>query len=163
MPLGKRLNVSVPPSYWKGMTILFLFSWRSNELTFIKDLKQYSILRALNVYQITFFLKIWESTPVNMGEGQRERISSRAWGHGQTKRILSRLPLSAEPDVELNLSTLRSWPEPKPRVGGLTDWATQVPLNNINYMSVQSALQAASTWFVPTTLWGRYFIRKAHI
>ena len=49
------------------------------------------------------------------GKVQRERES-------QADSILS-----AEPDAGLNLMTLRSWPEPKPRVGRLTDCVTQVP------------------------------------
>jgi len=32
-----------------------------------------------------------------------------------------------EPSVGLDLTTMRSWPEPKSRVGRLTNWATQVP------------------------------------
>ena len=36
--------------------------------------------------------------------------------------------LGTEPDVGLNLTTLRSQPEPKARIGCLTPWATQVPL-----------------------------------
>ena len=59
-----------------------------------------------------FFLKIylftleWES-----GAGGAE-------GEGESP---------ADPNAELNLTTLRSRPERKPRVGHLTDWATQVP------------------------------------
>ena len=33
-----------------------------------------------------------------------------------------------ETDTELNLTTVRSWSEPKSRVGCSTDWATQVSL-----------------------------------
>ena len=36
--------------------------------------------------------------------------------------------LTAEPDLRLNLMTMRSEPKPKSRVRCLTDWATQVPL-----------------------------------
>ena len=36
--------------------------------------------------------------------------------------------LSTEPDMGLGLTTLRSWPGWKPRVGSSTNWATQVPL-----------------------------------
>ena len=36
--------------------------------------------------------------------------------------------LSLESDAGLDTTTLRSWPEPKPRVRHLTDGATQVPL-----------------------------------
>ena len=35
--------------------------------------------------------------------------------------------LSTEPCMVLDLITLRSCPEPEPRVGCLPDWATQVP------------------------------------
>ena len=45
------------------------------------------------------------------------------------QRIPSRLhAVSTEPDVSSNSQTMRSWPEPKPRVRRLTNWATQVPL-----------------------------------
>ena len=36
---------------------------------------------------------------------------------------------SAEPDAGLDLMVLKSWPEPKSRVGCLTDWGTQVTLS----------------------------------
>lgn len=46
-------------------------------------------------------------------------------GSGKGKeRISSRLPLSAEPDLGLNLTTLKSLREPKSRVGRSTDFAT---------------------------------------
>jgi len=35
---------------------------------------------------------------------------------------------STEPDVGLDLTALRSWPEQKSRIGCLIDWATQAPL-----------------------------------
>ena len=35
--------------------------------------------------------------------------------------------LNAKPDVGLNPTTLRSWPELKPIVGNLTYWATRYP------------------------------------
>ena len=34
----------------------------------------------------------------------------------------------SEPNIRLHLMILRSWPELKPRVRHLTDWATQMPL-----------------------------------
>ena len=37
--------------------------------------------------------------------------------------------LNVEPDMSLDPRTLRSQPEPKPRVGHSTDCATQVPQN----------------------------------
>ena len=39
--------------------------------------------------------------------------------------------LSTEPDTRLHLTTLRSRPEPKPRVEGLTDCSPRCPLNSI--------------------------------
>ena len=36
-------------------------------------------------------------------------------------------PLNMDPNVGFSLKTPRSWPEPKSRVGCLTNWATQVP------------------------------------
>ena len=45
------------------------------------------------------------------GEGERESSASS--------------PLSKEPEEGLDLTTLRSWPEPKSRVRCSTDWATQ--------------------------------------
>ena len=36
-------------------------------------------------------------------------------------------PLHKEPDVGLELRTLTSWPELKPRIGHFTNWATQEP------------------------------------
>ena len=41
--------------------------------------------------------------------------------------------LSTEPYMRLYPTTLRWWPEPKPRIGHLTDWATQVPGSHFNY------------------------------
>ena len=35
--------------------------------------------------------------------------------------------MSIEPDLGLGITNLRSWPELKPRVGCLTDWATKEP------------------------------------
>ena len=61
--------------------------------------------------------------------------AGRGWGEedeGERGREADSL-LSTEPDddddddVGLNPRTGRSWPEPKPRVRGLTDGATQAP------------------------------------
>ena len=71
----------------------------------------------------------------------RERV-----GEGQRERIPSRLRC-AEPNAGLELS-VRSWPEPKSRVGHLTDWATQVPLELIFFKGVRS------TFFWHLTLLG---------
>lgn len=67
------------------------------------------------------FLKIYLETEI-------ERESA---GGGGTERegdsIPSRLPLITEPEVGLDLTTLRSGPKPKPRVGYSTDYATTRP------------------------------------
>ena len=65
------------------------------------------------------FLKfIWESKKEH-GEGEGADRENFKQG------------LSTEPDVGLYLKTPRSWPELKPRVRCLTNWATQVPLKII--------------------------------
>ena len=74
-------------------------------------------------YLLLSFFKVYlfwerESVCARVGDGQRERISSRF------------CTVSAKPDVGLKPTnqTVRSWPEPKSRVWHSTDWATQVPL-----------------------------------
>ena len=52
-------------------------------------------------------------------------------GEREKGRILSRLHASVVPNSGLGLITLRSWPEPKSRVGGLTGWTTQAPQHNL--------------------------------
>ena len=70
------------------------------------------------------FLYSWERDRVWAGEEHREREGERESQAGST--------LSAEPDTGLNLTTVKSWPELKSRVGHSTDWATQVPLCHIS-------------------------------
>lgn len=56
-------------------------------------------------------------------------IYFRQWEHGRGQREWDKqTALSIEPNVGLNLRTLRPWPELKSRVQCLTDWATQVSL-----------------------------------
>ena len=61
---------------------------------------------------------------------ERESERERAWAgwraEGERESQADSVP-STEPNAGLHLTTLRSWPEPKSRVGRLTDWATQVP------------------------------------
>ena len=63
----------------------------------------------------------------------RERDSAQG-GEKQRKRERENLKQAPHPvqspKVGLNLRTLRSWPEPKSRVGSLTNWAASVPLNS---------------------------------
>ena len=52
----------------------------------------------------------------------------RQWKEGRGRESSSRYPTGVEPTWgSLDLMTLRSWPEPKSRVGCLNNWATQVP------------------------------------
>ena len=69
---------------------------------------------------IIYLLKrfIWERD--HEQEGQRER----------EREIQADSMLSAEPDMGLDLKTLRSGPELKSRVGHLTHWATKAPLKS---------------------------------
>ena len=59
----------------------------------------------------------------------------RAEGENRADRVLSDSMLSTEPDTALELTTPRSPPESKPRVGCLTDCATQAPLFYMNFYS----------------------------
>ena len=71
---------------------------------------------------ITSFLKKVYLFILREREREREQVSSR-------EKEAERIPrISAEPDVGLDLlnQIVRSWPELKPRVGRLTDWATKV-------------------------------------
>ena len=47
------------------------------------------------------------------------RTRGGSWGGGE--KVPSRLPAEHRPDTELDLMTLTSQPEPKPRVGHSTD------------------------------------------
>ena len=49
-------------------------------------------------------------------------------GRGRGRETRANFTPSTQPSVGLNPTTLRSWPEPIPRVRYLTDWAAQVPL-----------------------------------
>ena len=65
-------------------------------------------------------------------EREREREitqhkQGRGKGRGRGRESQAGSTLSEEPDTDLDPTTMRSWPEPKPRVRRLTDWATQVP------------------------------------
>ena len=55
--------------------------------------------------------------------------------------------LSMEPNVGLNHTNARSWPEPISRVGCLIDWATQVPLNKV-LLTVVTMLYIRSPEFI---------------
>ena len=67
--------------------------------------------------QILSFFFSWEMLCMNMGKGEAE------------KEILSMATSSTEPNEGLDLTTVRSWSDPKSKVICSTDWATQVPQN----------------------------------
>ena len=72
-----------------------------------------------SLFGFVFVLFERESKSTHTGELGRGR------GRG-TERVLGSTP-SLEPDSGLDLTTVRSRPEPKSRVGYLTDRATQAP------------------------------------
>lgn len=51
-------------------------------------------------------------------------------------------PLSMEPDMGVDLGTLRSQPEPKPKVGHPTNLATQQTISALNSAQVSYLLKA---------------------
>ena len=63
------------------------------------------------------------------------------WGEGRSRGGERRRGKEFQTDylqsAELDLMTLRPWPEPKPRVGCLTDWATPVPQGSIFFKGGQ--------------------------
>lgn len=79
----------------------------------------------------SFFLKICLFILERKGEkeeGQREK---------EERNPSKVLCWMLEPDMGLHLRTWRSWSEPKPRIGHLTDCATQVSLEDkIFYMHI---------------------------
>ena len=71
-------------------------------------------------FNVYLFLRERERARVSeqAGEGQRERETE-----SQAGCVLSAQSLTQG----LNPETMRSWPEPKPRTGCLTNWATWAP------------------------------------
>ena len=65
---------------------------------------------------------------------EREHVHVSVWWRDRREgreRIPRWLPTECRAHARLNLRTLRSWPEPQPRVGPLTNWATQTPLMEV--------------------------------
>ena len=96
--------------------------WRGKVETINEELFESKNIICLYLF-IYLFLKFiylfWER--VWTREGQREREGKRESQAGST--------LSAQSPTRGLISwTVRSWPDPKPRVRRLTDWTTQVPL-----------------------------------
>ena len=56
------------------------------------------------------------------------RGEGRGRGRGENLKQTLR---NAEPDLELSLTTWRSWPKPKSRLGCLIDWATQAGVTQV--------------------------------
>lgn len=86
----------------------------SNPLTYVTQILYISFLF------FSFFPPFWPWG----GRGEREGEKDSQAGS----------MLSIQPDVGLDLTPLKSWPDQKSRVGCLTEWATQVP--QILYVSV---------------------------
>ena len=70
---------------------------------------------------IKMFIYSFEKEREWAGEGQRK--GEKGYQAGPI--------VSIEPDLGLDPTNVRSWPELKSRVRHLTDWATQVPLQDI--------------------------------
>jgi len=60
-------------------------------------------------------------------EKEKVCVCKQGRGRGRERESQADSALSVEPDKGLDLTSLRSWPEPKSRAGCLTDWATQAP------------------------------------
>ena len=99
---------------------------------------------------IFFFLEREKSNRVHEWEGRNRRRGRESQGDSTQ---------SAEPLAGLEVMTLRSWvswswscivmqPEPKARVGCLTNWATQAPSNLLNpfKLSLQGASESMILW-----------------
>lgn len=103
---------------------------------------------------LIYFLKIlfiWE----RVKERQRERTRvSKGRGRGRGKESQADSALSMEPDPGLDLMTLTSRPELKPRVWRWTNWATRVPLFFLVLISIQLLLLSC-------TLSRTYYIQLA--
>ena len=94
--------------YWEKPVLTPLFTYRERK-------PQRGLMGPGFCYFFKDLFIDWESKGRVGRSGGRERDSQ------------ADFLLSAKPDVELDLTALRSWPEPKPRAGHSTDWATQGP------------------------------------
>ena len=108
------------------------FSWYVN-LVWIctqRESDTIHLILFLNLYVYLF----WEREKVLAGEarkeGERQRISS-GLCTDMHMRNLSKLLLS--PMRGSNSQTTRSWPDPRPSVRRIIDWATQVPHYTFNF------------------------------
>ena len=77
------------------------------------------------------FIYLWERDREQAGEGQRER---------ETESQAGSMPSAQSLMWALNPWTMRSWPEPKLRVGCLTNWATLAP--HFNHISIHSFIHS---------------------
>lgn len=88
------------------------------------------LVLCLKGMQNIIYTKVWGSisfADLFILEGKRvERAQARGGVEGE-KESQAESPLSVEPEAELCLMTLRSWPEQKPRVGCSTEWAAKEP------------------------------------
>ena len=79
------------------------------------------------ILKIYLFQRETERAHIRVSEGQRGR------------ECQADFPWSAEPEVGLDLVTLRQRHELKSKVGHLIDWATQAPLNSVFKSVIMSA------------------------
>ena len=118
--LGVNLGLDVIPGSWPVTRQIFLLlkkeCWPASKWCYHMD-----NLEFFQIYFFKFFIKLCiyferENTCTRAGEEQREKIPGRLHA------------VSTEPNTGSNSQTVRSWPQPKSRARGSTNWATQAPL-----------------------------------
>ena len=98
-----------------------------------------------NYFYLLMYFYFRERAHVCASEGEGQRRKER--------ENLKQAALSVEPFISLDLRSLRSWPKGKSRVGYLTNWATQMPLDE-EYLIEFSTLFAFQMYFVYLFLGG---------
>ena len=112
LPGDSNTHVITPSRWVHGAQVDSGSEITSSESCHLNSLKLF-----FNVY---LFIVDREIDRGQAGEGQRER---------ETESQAGSVPSAQSPRWDLNPWTVTSWPELKPRVGCLTNWATQVPRN----------------------------------
>ena len=110
LPGDSNTHVITPSRWVHGAQVDSGSEITSSESCHLNSLKLF-----FNVY---LFIVDREIDRGQAGEGQRER---------ETESQAGSVPSAQSPMGGSSPQTVRSWPEPKPRVGRLTDWATQGP------------------------------------
>ena len=113
-----RFPVRPPVSLHLCLALLVCVAFVLFSCTWWEEYGEMRLSHFLNAY--LFILR--ETERASRGGAEREKISSRL------------CTVSTGPDAGLDLMALGSCPDPKPRVGRLTDRATQVPRVSIQFL-----------------------------